>query len=371
LDVRDGTGMYVSDVAGELLRRGHTPIAYSTRLGGLANELRAATIPVVDNLASLSTAPDLIHGQHHIETMTALMHFPGVPAIFFCHGWLPWQEAPPHFPRILRYVAVDDTCRDRLVYEEAIPEKQVRVIRNFVDLELFKPRSPLPETPKRALIFSNYASEATYVGPVRQACERAGIELDTIGSVSGNPTSRPDLILGNYDIVFAKGRCAFEALAVGAAVIVCDQGGLGPMVTASEFDSLLALNFGVRALQNKMDSDLIGREIDRYDAQDAADVSCRIRSSAGREAAIDQLVALYEEVLAEHRATNGNGSIPEGQFVAAYLRQLAINLRREVTCFENQRDAVYQSASYRLGRALTQAPFVRGLAKRFSNRQNS
>src|SRR2546430_4332475 len=32
----------------------------------------------------------------------------------FCHGWLPWEETPPHFPRILRYVAVDHTCRDRL-----------------------------------------------------------------------------------------------------------------------------------------------------------------------------------------------------------------------------------------------------------------
>ena len=102
---RAGTELYVRDLAEGLIRRGHTPIAYSTQLGEVAAKLRKATVPVVDNLASLSVAPDLIHGQHHIETMTALLHFAGVPAIYFCHGWLPWEEAPPRFPRIRRFVA--------------------------------------------------------------------------------------------------------------------------------------------------------------------------------------------------------------------------------------------------------------------------
>jgi hypothetical protein len=119
---RAGTELYVRDVAIALLKRGLKPIAYSTILGDVAEEIRRATVPVIDRLDSLSAPPDLIHGHHHLETMTALLHFPSVPAIYFCHGWLPLEEAPPVFPRILRYVAVDETCRDRLLDAHGIQE---------------------------------------------------------------------------------------------------------------------------------------------------------------------------------------------------------------------------------------------------------
>src|SRR5262245_51116048 len=114
---REGTELYVRDVALALLRRGHAPIVYSAVPGEVAAELRAATIPVVDDLAAIGATPDIIHGHHHLETTAALLHFPDVPAISFCHGWLPWEEAPPPaLPNVVGYVAVDDVCRDRLVF---------------------------------------------------------------------------------------------------------------------------------------------------------------------------------------------------------------------------------------------------------------
>jgi hypothetical protein len=87
---RGGSSLYIRDVATALLARGHHPIVYSPLLGTVAEDLRIATVPVVDNLDAVGVAPDVIHGQHHMETMTALLHFPGVPAVFCCHGWLPW-----------------------------------------------------------------------------------------------------------------------------------------------------------------------------------------------------------------------------------------------------------------------------------------
>src|SRR5688572_29405437 len=146
---RTGSELYVCELATNLLRRGHSPIVYSPQLGHTARELRAATVPVVDNLDAIGSAPDLIHGQHHVETMSALLHFPSTPAVFFCHGWLPFEETPPKHPRILRYVAVDDTCLDRLVSENGIAEERVEVILNSVDLEQFLPRAPLPARPDR------------------------------------------------------------------------------------------------------------------------------------------------------------------------------------------------------------------------------
>src|SRR5439155_22994865 len=144
------------------------------------------------------------------------------------------------------------------------------------------PRPPLPARPARALVFSNTASDHTHVGAVREACARAGIALDVVGRDAGNPSSSPEALLGAYDLVFAKARAALEALAVGAAVVLCDAAGAGPMVTTAALDRVRALNFGVRTLREPLAPEVIAREIARYDAADAARVSRRIRAEAGR-----------------------------------------------------------------------------------------
>ncbi|MFY9826069.1 MAG: glycosyltransferase family 4 protein, partial [Thermoanaerobaculia bacterium] len=203
---RAGSELYLVEVATRLLALGHSPIAYSPCLGPLAAELRAATIPVVDDLAAVAEPPHVIHGQHHLPAMTALLHFENVPAVFVSHGWAPWEEAPPRFPRIRRYVAVDHTTRERLVSEAGIPPEQVEVVLNFVDLGRFQARGPLPAVPRRALVFSNQASEANYLPVVREACSRLGLELDVAGVAAGRPAARPEALLSGFDVVFAKGR---------------------------------------------------------------------------------------------------------------------------------------------------------------------
>src|SRR2546428_9917125 len=91
LDIRAGSELYVRDLAIALLKRGHMPISYSTKLGDIAQEIRAATVPVIDNLDALAAPPEGIHGDLHLETMMLLVRFPGVPAVYFCHGCLTWQ----------------------------------------------------------------------------------------------------------------------------------------------------------------------------------------------------------------------------------------------------------------------------------------
>jgi len=78
-----GTETYVRDLALGLLRKGHTPIVYAPELGELAWELRDATVPVIDNLGSLGVTPDVIHGNHNTELMTALLQFQDVPRSSF------------------------------------------------------------------------------------------------------------------------------------------------------------------------------------------------------------------------------------------------------------------------------------------------
>ena len=324
-----GTETYVRDLALGLLRKGHTPVIYAPELGQIARELRLATVPVVDDLGALGVTPDVIHGNHNTEMMTALLHFPGVPAVFFCHSWTDWVSSPPAHPRVLAYVAVDDTCRDRLLCEHGVPEERLRVVLHAADLERFRPRAPLPERPRRALVFSNNANQWTHLAAVREACARAGIELDVVGAGVDAQTSGPESILGKYDLVFAKARCAQEALAVGAAVILCDARGSGPLVTAKELDKLRRLNFGIRTLSEKIDPDLLLQQIERYDAADAAEASRRFRATSDLGSVVDDALALYGEAITEFKGLPPADPLEETRAAAGYMRWLTLTTRRK------------------------------------------
>lgn len=321
---RTGTELYIRDLALELLRRGHQPVVYSPCPGPLASEIRRHTISVVDDLAHVAETPDIIHGHHGLETLTALLAFPRVPAVSVCHSWIGWADEPVAFPRIRRYLAVDDTCRDRLVSAHGIAPERVEVVLNGVDLRRFAPRAPLPSRPARALIFSNSSGDAApHVKAIREACGRAGIAVDLAGFKSGVLLDRPEEILGSYDLVFAKARAALEAAAIGTAVVLCDVAGAGPMVTTTNVAALRRLNFGMRALRDVATVDTMAREIGRYDAADAAAVSREVRRLAGHDVLVDHLLAVYADVLAEAPDRDQDAEL---RAAAAYLRRLSPKL---------------------------------------------
>jgi len=322
LGERRGSELYVRDVAIALLRLGHRPIAYSRSLGQVAEELRLAAVPVVDDFSQLGETPDLIHGHHNLETMTALLRLPATPAVFFCHGWLPWEEAPPPAPRILKYVAIDEACRDRLALQNGITPDRIEVVPNFVDLERFRPRAPLPPRPQRALVFSNYATDGSSLPAIRAACAAEGLDVDVAGYGCGRVLDRPEAVLGSYDLVFAKARAALEAMAVGTAVIACDFTGLGGFVSPDRFDEWRRLNFGLRCLHRPLDVGAIRTEIRAYDPAAAAAVSRRVRCEAGLDTAIHRIVTIYQNVLEEWRARPTVDPLAEAAATAAYLRQL-------------------------------------------------
>ncbi len=321
LDDRAGSEMYVRDIAIALLRRGHQPVAYSTRLGAVAQELTEATVPVIDDLAQLAQTPDIIHGQHHLDTMTAMLHFLQVPALYFCHGWLPWEEMPPKFPTLQHYVAVDDLCVERLQCEHGIAADRIHVIRNFVDLQRYSLRSDLPAKPKRALVFSNRAHEDGYLGVIRRACARRGIEVDVMGAAVLRVQSLPEKILGQYDIVFAKARSAMEALASGCAVIACDAVGFAGMVTEQNYTAWRNLNFGVRVLNQSITEETMLGALDDYDAAQARRLALRIRSDADMQPAISAIESLYSRVIADHPRASITSESPTTA-ASVYLRRI-------------------------------------------------
>jgi len=319
-----GVQTYERDLASWLLARGHSPIVYGTELGDVARELVRRTIPVTDDLRSIAAPIDVIHGDSPLETMTALLHFPETPALFVCHGWGSLAAITPRFPRIVHYVAVDDTCADRLLLREGIPPEKVSVMLNAVDIDAFRQRVPLPAKPRRAVVFSNVAHELTFLPVIREACRRASIDLEVIGAVAGTSAVHPEAILGDYDIAFAKAKCAMEAMACGLAVILCDVAGIGGMVRSTDLDRLRRLNFGVRALGKPLSADTIQAELARYDPDDARLVSDRIRETAPSDALHESLLAMYESVIAEHARSGVKGDwLAESRAASAFLHDLA------------------------------------------------
>jgi len=325
LEHRSGTDVATRDLASALLRAGWRPIVFASRSGAVAEEIRRATIPVIDDLATLHTKPALIHGNHGFELVAAMMRWPDVPALFVCHDALAWHSVPPSLSRVRRVVAVDENCRDRVVLEHGIPPDRVHVLTNAVDLQRFAPRAPLPPKPKRALVFSNVAREATFVAPIREACVARGIDLDVAGRGAGRIIDNPEKILADYDLVFAKARCALEALAVGCGVVVCDERGLATYVDSFSVEHMRRLNFGARTLQRPITATLVGEEIDRYDAADAAKTCEIIRASAGVDLLARQFIDLYDEVIAEGGVVDRDQESIE---VSNYMQRIAAMIFR-------------------------------------------
>jgi hypothetical protein len=300
LSAYSGTETATRDLALGLKVAGHKPMVYSPLLGGVAEEIAAAGIPVVDQLHALQDTPDIIHGNHHAETIQALIHFPETRGVFVCHDRVAWHSAPPRIGRIRRYAAVDYNCRSRLTDDYRILPGFIRVIYNSVDTTRFQSRTmPLSKYPRRALVFSNYAGTNTHLESIQEACVRLNIPLDIVGSGSGKLCRQPEKILGRYDLIFAKARCALEAMSVGSSVILIDRRGLGALVTTKNVEEFRRWNFGMRLLTKPLDSDLIIQEVQRYQATDAANVSCYIRQNANLCHCVNQYLSLYREVIEE------------------------------------------------------------------------
>ena len=346
LSGRAGTELYVRDIALGLLERGHTPIAYSDLLGEVADEMKASGIQVVDRLEHIQEKPDIIHGQHHLETMAAIRHFSGVPAVFFCHGWRPWQEIPPFHPRILQYCAVDEATRDFSVNEHGVPNEKIRILPNFVDLKRFKQRSPLPSTPGRALIFSNYANERSHLPAVREACRQVGLDLEVAGWGVGHPISKPEEILGKYDLIFAKARAALESLATGCAVILCDELGVGEMVTLENFPSLRKFNLGSKTFLHPLSPEFIIPEIKKYNALDSEALCRVVRNQCGLDKILDKIISLYCETIELYQiqkaCSPAEESVAESNylnFIARFIKKLEGQLQTSIITLslENER----------------------------------
>lgn len=321
---RSGAELFVHDVALALHRRGHSLVVYAPVMGDMVDGLRQRGIACVTDLRSVAVAPDLIIGNTRDDTVACLAHFLGVPAISICHDRTASHGQPPLFSRVRQYVAVDANCAERLSQESGIAPADITIVSNGVDLQRFLPRQPLPARPQRAAIFSNYATESDDTRAIRAACESLGLSLEVIGQGVGRQAAAPEAVLGKFDLVFAKARCAMEAMAVGCAVVLLNEGmGLAGMVTSDRMQEWHRWNFGRRLMQTPIEVESVRREVLRYDAADAALVTAYVRTHVSLEATADALEALAAQVV---RAEPMRPVIAPQEELREFARHVSANL---------------------------------------------
>ncbi len=300
LDHRTGTEIVVRDLERGLRGRGHAVCVYTQRPGVLSDEIIAAGGNVVTELDQVPFIPDVIHGHHNGPATEAALRFPSTPLIFVCHSRHYWLDMARGVPSVRKYVAVDLNCHERLLAEGVAPDS-IHLIPNAADIERFvlRDEASISRLPRRAAIFSNNAASGDFVEAVQRACTNVGLALDVLGDRAGTPIDDPERVLANYDVVFAKARCAIEAMVAGCAVLATDEAGYGGLVTLSDIDWMLDWNVGDRCLQQIHDSVVIEKDLRRIDEDDVRQVSLRVRERCGLSAALDAYERLYRVAIEE------------------------------------------------------------------------
>jgi hypothetical protein len=292
---RTGLEIFVSEIARGLVGRGWEVTVFAPTLGELARRAAAQGVKVVDDI-SRAQRPDVIHGTFYFESILACLALTNTPLLYQTHAAQIWMSLPPKIANLRTILAVDDACAQS-IRDAGFDRFDVVTSLNFADTDVFQPRPPLPARPARALIYSNYAEPNGYADVVQRRCAALGVEVDVAGSRWSSLTESPQTLLPQYDIVFAKGRSAIEAMAVGCAVMPCDCLGVGPMVTTQNLAALRRLNFGWRTLTTPHDTDYFDQQLASYDPADAAAVRDVMRREATLTAALDQLEAQYHATI--------------------------------------------------------------------------
>ncbi len=316
---RGGSELFVAEVAASLRLAGQEVCVFSTVGGMVAEMLEKAGLPVVNDPAQCPWRPDIIHGQHHLETMAALAAWPDVRAIYFLHGATPWEEQPPSHPRIVKYLGTTPRFVGWIARQCGVEEATVGVVRNFFSPTRFREARDPGRKTGRALIYHNTMDpKGRAFAELFRACEKVGLRLDGIGTGFGRVVPDPENALPKYDVVFAGGRSAIEALACGCSVIPVTKERIGTLVQPENYSESVDRNFCADDEDPPISEEAVVTQLHRVDSARTAQVSAQLRMEATTDKATARLLECYAEAMKAKLATSD-----ENAALGRYLLSLA------------------------------------------------
>lgn len=345
LRAHGGSESFVADVSTALRRLGHELAVFSVEGGPMAERLAAAGIVVVNDPRDCPFRPDVIHGQHHLETMAALCAWPGTPAIYLAHGAAPWEERPPCHPRIVRYLGTSPRFGPWIADKCGVSAESVGVVPNFFDPRRFVTVRPPIRCPGRALVFHNaIEADGAVFSAISEACQAENWSVEGIGTSFGRTIDSPERVLPDYDLVFAGGRSAIEAMACGCAVVPVTRTTLGTLIRPDNFEAQQEVNFCAETTDPAPSVESVRAILTTVNPEDTALVTRKIREEATLDAAVEHLVEIYQSAVIRHSESPPSPPESELPFVAHYLVDVN-RMVKEIIRWRNE--LVIQKASVR------------------------
>lgn len=280
LSLLAGSETFILTLATELKRLGHEVTAYSTDLGLIAAKLEAIGVRCVNELVgdnSTQARPfspileeaegqfDVAICSHYEITRTIRKKFANLPIIAICHGILHsnpqtgeiWPEHPVTDMRVEQYIAVSEEVQRLLKTSYGIDSM---IIRNFFDLEKFKPEGNLPEKPRSILVSSNYWGVDSDINKIiKEVADHYGARFMGIGA-NFVTTSETDEVMKEADIVFGMGRSVLEGFCAGKIAVVHGRWGTGGVITPESYETLKLTNFSGRPFEEGAMNELLPAE---------------------------------------------------------------------------------------------------------------
>jgi hypothetical protein len=261
LDVRGGTESYLEAVVPALRELGHDVELYSMRNGRVADQFRARGVLVHDDERDLRSDYDVVHAQHASTALAVRAQLPDVPLVFASHSWFLDLESAPAAAQPSSIVVFNDVVADRIratALGETLPLH--RLAQPVALSGLDNARLPPRDRPRQALAVSRRL--VSRLGPLRAACDAAGIELTAWEPVD-DPSEHPMTDMMRVDVVFGSGRTILEACALGKAAFVYDESGTAGFLTEENYVELESRGFAPEGAPAQRD---LAAMIGQYDA---------------------------------------------------------------------------------------------------------
>ena len=328
LDLRAGSDSFIRDLARGLQKLGHYVMAYGSDPRQGRRLVERDSISVATDLERLPVRPDIIHARHHLDAMTAIAALPGVPVVHHCIGPA-WSTVLPVHPRIHRYIAPATGIANWIARQGPIPRDRIDLVHSAVDpLRLASTARPAA-SPERLLVYDDQMlPDSPIVPAIKAAADGLGLSVELAGRRLGRVFGNAGTRLPDYDIVFARGRAAIEAIACGCAVVVVSHDRCGEMVDEGNFDRLREADFSVDATRPPTPAERIGEILRGYSAPTTAALAAMVGSRCDFPAYAAAIESVYRSAIAMHES-HVEDIRAEEKAIAAYLAGLVPALKRQ------------------------------------------
>jgi glycosyltransferase involved in cell wall biosynthesis len=263
LSLLAGTETWTYTLATRLKQTGHHVECFSPILGAISEQLARDQIPSRRRFSKPTRffakwlphwKYDVIIANHNHIADSLRRVFPRTPMISTVHGIIHRMmeangkeiRAPGH-PAIDadvdQFVSVSEEVRDVLKRDFALDSI---VVRNFLDLDHFKPARPASPKPRRILFNSNYnQGTSAEVQIIRQVANHYGADFVAVGLNHGK-TSNIKALIEEADVVVGIGRSVLEGVAMGRLGLVHGPHGTGGVICPQNVEKLRTHNFSGR-----------------------------------------------------------------------------------------------------------------------------